>query len=173
MKIHIAVLLGMALSGTTLADELTIEMHEVDAEGVKGSIGTITVVDTGYGAYFTPDLTGLRPGLHGFHVHENPSCEPAEKDGEPVAALGAGGHFDPLGSGKHEGPYGAGHLGDLPPLTVDAFTNATQPVMAPRVSTANLKGRALVVHEHGDNYSDDPKPLGGGGARVACGVVGD
>lgn len=29
-----------------------------------------------------------------------------------------------------------------------------------------------MVHEGGDNYSDDPKPLGGGGARVACGVVG-
>lgn len=171
MKIQLMILLGVALSGTALADELTVEMNEVDAGGVKDSIGTITVTDTAYGALFTPDLKGLRPGLHGFHIHENPSCEPAEKDGEPVAALSAGGHFDPLGSGKHEGPYGAGHLGDLPPLTVDAFTKATHPVLAPRVNTANLRGRALIVHEHGDNYSDDPEPLGGGGARVACGVV--
>ncbi len=45
--------------------------------------------------------------------------------------------------------------------------------MAPRVNTSNLKGRALIIHEHGDNYSDDPAPLGGGGARFACGVVED
>lgn len=173
MKAHMIALLGLALSAAAVADELTIEMHEVDSEGVKDSIGTITVTDTSYGALFTPDLTGLRPGLHGFHIHENPSCEPAEKDGEPVAALSAGGHFDPFDSGKHEGPYGAGHLGDLPPLTADAFTKATHPVMAPRVNTSNLTGRALIIHEHGDNYSDDPAPLGGGGARFACGVVGD
>lgn len=173
MKRYMVVFLGIVLSGAALADELTIEMHEVDAEGVKDSIGTVTVTDTAYGALFTPDLTGLRPGLHGFHVHENPSCEPAEKDGEPVAALAAGGHFDPFGSGKHEGPFGAGHLGDLPPLTADAFTKASHPVMAPRVNTANLKGRSLIVHSHGDNYSDEPEPLGGGRARVACGVVPD
>jgi superoxide dismutase, Cu-Zn family len=173
MKRYTALILGVVLSGAAGAAELTVEMHEVDTEGVKGSIGTITVRDTAYGAMFTPDLSGLRPGLHGFHVHENPSCEPAEKDGEPVAALAAGGHFDPLGSGKHEGPYAAGHLGDLPALTVDAFGKATHPVVAPRVNTANLKGRSLIVHSHGDNYSDEPEPLGGGRARVACGVIAD
>jgi Cu-Zn family superoxide dismutase len=28
-----------------------------------------------------------------------------------------------------------------------------------------------MVHVGGDNYSDKPKPLGGGGARFACGVI--
>ena len=27
-----------------------------------------------------------------------------------------------------------------------------------------------MIHSGGDNYSDEPK-LGGGGARVACGVI--
>ena len=27
------------------------------------------------------------------------------------------------------------------------------------------------VHAGGDNYSDQPAPLGGGGARIACGVI--
>lgn len=173
MKKYTAFMVGIMLSCAAGAAEQTIEINEVDADGIKGAIGTITVKDTAYGAMFTPDLSGLRPGLHGFHVHENPSCEPAEKDGETVAALSAGGHFDPLGSGKHRGPYGAGHLGDLPALTVDAFGKATHPVVAPRLNTTNLKGRSLIVHSHGDNYSDDPEPLGGGRARVGCGVVGD
>ena len=36
---------------------------------------------------------------------------------------------------------------------------------------ADLKGRALMVHAGGDNHADHPMPLGGGGARVACGVI--
>jgi hypothetical protein len=28
-----------------------------------------------------------------------------------------------------------------------------------------------MIHEGGDNYADAPKPLGGGGARIACGVI--
>lgn len=34
-----------------------------------------------------------------------------------------------------------------------------------------VKGHALMVHMGGDNHSDHPAPLGGGGARVACGVI--
>lgn len=173
MKMHVVFLLGIGLSAPASADELTIEMNKVATDGVKESIGTVTVTDTAYGARFAPDLNGLGPGLHGFHIHQNPSCEPADKDGETVAGLGAGGHFDPFDSGKHAGPYGAGHLGDLPPVYVDDAGRASHPVVAPRVNTANLKGRSLMIHAEGDNYSDDPKPLGGGGARVACGVMGD
>ena len=42
---------------------------------------------------------------------------------------------------------------------------------ANRLKVADVKGRALMIHAGGDNYSDQPKPLGGGGARVACGVI--
>ena len=35
----------------------------------------------------------------------------------------------------------------------------------------DVSGRALMIHEGGDNYADEPKPLGGGGARIACGVI--
>jgi Cu-Zn family superoxide dismutase len=28
-----------------------------------------------------------------------------------------------------------------------------------------------MIHVGGDNMSDQPKPLGGGGARYACGVI--
>jgi len=36
---------------------------------------------------------------------------------------------------------------------------------------ADLKGRALMIHTGGDNYADQPAPLGGGGVRWACGVI--
>lgn len=28
-----------------------------------------------------------------------------------------------------------------------------------------------MIHKGGDNYSDEPAALGGGGARFACGVI--
>jgi Cu-Zn family superoxide dismutase len=54
---------------------------------------------------------------------------------------------------------------------VAADGTATQPVLAPRLKLADVQGHALMVHAGGDNHSDHPAPLGGGGARVACGVI--
>jgi Cu-Zn family superoxide dismutase len=93
------------------------------------------------------------------------------KDDQMAAAITAGGHLDPAKTGKHEGPMGHGHSGDLPALNVGADGKATQPVTAPHLKVADLHGHALMIHAGADNYSDQPKPLGGGGARVACGVV--
>ncbi|WP_313680471.1 superoxide dismutase family protein, partial [Pantoea vagans] len=46
------------------------------------------------------------------------------------------------------------------------------PVLAPRLkSLKEIKGKALMVHAGGDNHADHPAPLGGGGARYACGVI--
>jgi Cu-Zn family superoxide dismutase len=36
---------------------------------------------------------------------------------------------------------------------------------------SGIRGKALMIHAGGDNYSDRPAPLGGGGARIACGVI--
>ena len=148
-----------------------IPMNLVDAQGNSKPVGVVTVSESPYGLVFTPALKGLPPGLHGFHVHENPSCAPKDKDGKPVAALAAGGHYDPQGSKRHDTPWGSGHLGDLPGLYVDAEGNAGDPVLAPRLKMADLKGRSLMVHAGGDNHADHPAPLGGGGMRIACGVT--
>ena len=63
-------------------------------------------------------------------------------------------------------------MGDLPLLVVNNEGNATTPVVAPRLKTIDeVKGKALMIHVGGDNMSDQPQPLGGGGARYACGVI--
>ena len=159
--------LGLGLVGCYETGELVLPADSVVvaiSETASGaSIGSIRIEQTSSGARFTPDLTGLTPGDHGFHVHVNPSCGMAGQD--------AGGHYDPQNTGRHEGPEGAGHLGDLPRLAVSASGAANIPVVAPRVSVLDLEGRSLMIHAGGDNYSDTPAPLGGGGARVACGVV--
>jgi len=159
------------LVGLAHAGDVSVAMSAIAADGSTRPIGTITLHDGPYGIVLTPDLNGLSPGLHGFHVHAGSDCGPAPKDGQMVAGLAAGGHFDPSNSGVHQGPYGAGHLGDLPALYVDASGRADHPVLAPRLKVGDIHGRALMIHAGGDNYSDQPQALGGGGARVACGVI--
>ncbi|WP_444678609.1 superoxide dismutase [Cu-Zn] SodC [Halomonas sp. E19] len=148
-----------------------VEMNWVSIDGIEESIGTITLEDTDHGLLLTPELREMPPGVYGFHVHENPSCEPGENEqGEMTAAGEAGGHYDPEEADSHQGPYGDGHLGDLPVLVVDEDGEANLPVLAPRLSLDDVQGRSLMIHQGGDTYSDEPE-LGGGGARMACGVI--
>lgn len=161
-----------AALGTAAAAEISVPMFLAEAQGAGRAIGQVVIAETPYGLVFVPQLTGLPPGLHGFHVHENPSCDAKDKDGTPVPALAAGGHYDPAGSKKHGQPWGDGHLGDLPALFVAASGEASNPVLAPRLkSLADVRGRSLMIHAGGDNHADHPVPLGGGGARQACGVI--
>jgi len=160
-----------SLAAFAASADMMVPMHVVNEKGIGASVGQVTLSESKYGLVFTPALNGLAPGLHGFHVHQNADCQPKEKDGKMVAALAAGGHYDPEKTDRHGTPWGDGHLGDLPPLFVDASGNATQPVLAPRLKMADMKGRSVMVHMGGDNHADHPAPLGGGGARMACGVV--
>jgi len=166
-----AAVLWSAAVAIAATAEVKVTMNVLGDSGIGASIGTVTISETPHGVVFTPALTGLAPGLHGFHVHEVASCNAAQKDGKMVAGLAAGGHYDPAGSRHHGLPWGVGHLGDLPALYVDEKGNANNAVLAPRLKLADVKGRSLMVHAGGDNHADHPAPLGGGGARVACGVI--
>lgn len=167
---YILLLAALCVTSTgVLAEALSVEMIDLNS---GSSAGTVTITESEYGTVFTPQLTGLTAGLHGFHVHTNPSCDSAEKNGKTIVGSAAGGHYDPADTGKHGMPWTAdNHLGDLPALYVDMDGNANQPVLAPRIALADLDGRALMVHAGGDNHSDHPAPLGGGGARMVCGVI--
>lgn len=163
LKTSIASLLLVSCTSTLAV--ITVPVYFTTPSGIGKSAGTVTISETKYGLLFTPNLQGLAPGLHGFHIHQNPSC--ADN------GMAAGGHFDPQNTGKHLGPYDDnGHLGDLPALYVNSQGEATLPVLAPRLkSLSEIENHALMVHEGGDNYSDVPDKLGGGGARMECGII--
>ncbi|MCV9877426.1 superoxide dismutase [Cu-Zn] SodC [Brenneria izbisi] len=173
MKLKAFILTGMFFSCSAFAASTTVTLNEALPTGEGNGVGEVTLTETPYGLLLTPNLTGLPPGIHGFHIHEKGSCEPAQQDGKAVPALAAGGHLDPDKSGKHLGPYdNSGHLGDLPGLVVQADGTSTYPVLAPRIkSLSEVKDHALMVHAGGDNYADSPEKLGGGGARMTCGVI--
>ena len=80
-------------------------------------VGTITASDTPYGLLLTPNLSKLTPdltsGVHGFHVHTNPSC--AKK------WYGSRTSSRSTKTEHHLGPYNdKGHLGDLPAIYINA-----------------------------------------------------
>ena len=50
---------------------LTVDIRATDS---GRSLGSVVVEDTDDGARFTPSLSGLTAGEHGFHVHVNPDC---------------------------------------------------------------------------------------------------
>ena len=152
--------------------KLQAPMTLVTAGGTGKMIGTVTITESPNGLVFTPNLTDLPAGPHGYHVHETGSCAANQKDGKKMAAGAAGGHYDPNGTKQHLGPTGNGHMGDLPPLVVGGDGRASVAVTAPRLTRlAEVKGKALMIHAGGDNYADKPQPLGGGGERIACGVI--
>ena len=156
-------------TGVAIAQQLTVDINRITDGGVGDKIGTIVVSEGKGGVSFKVSVTGLPKTERGFHVHEKGDCGPAMKDGKMTAGQAAGPHFDPEAKKSHKGPKGAGHKGDLP-LLKGTEKGISQTVTAPRLKLADVQGRALVIHEGGDNYSDNPEN-GGGKGRVAYGVI--
>ena len=120
-------------------------------------------------------LSGLDPGRHGIHVHENPSCGMGDADGDGQMEPGgaAGGHWDPLGTMDH-GAAGEDlddkHLGDLGNVTASADGTAQATfTVSPFPNDQDVAGHAVIVHAEADDRESDPG--GESGARVGCGVV--
>ena len=170
MKTRTIAVMAAAFPAVVMA-QYKAEMNMVDIRGVAAPVGTVTISESGKGVQLTPDLKGLPAGEHGFHVHEFANCGAKEKDGKMSAAEMAGGHWDPDKHGKHGKPGADGHKGDLPALKVSADGTAKQAVTAPNLKLSDFRNKSLMIHAGGDNYSDQPKPNGGGGERIACGVV--
>ena len=137
--------------------------------------GTVRFREAGDGLEVMVSLSGLAPGRHGIHIHQNPSCGMGDADGdgrmEPGGA--AGGHWDPLGTMDH----GAAtedlddkHLGDLGNVTAgaDGTAQATFTV-SPFPSDQDVAGHAVIVHAEADDRESDPG--GTSGTRVGCGVT--
>lgn len=156
----ILAILCLWISSTGHANQVSTNLHGTNH--AKENFGTVTFTDGPYGLVITPHLSQLPPGAHGFHLHEYSNC------GDH--GMAAGGHFDPEKTNQHQGPYKTGHLGDLPVLFVNSEGKANTPLLAPKLTTKQLKGLTVMLHHGGDNYTDTPK-LGGGGSRIACGVI--
>jgi superoxide dismutase, Cu-Zn family len=166
----------IALAGTVTITQAqspaTRAQAEIKGDGITGKIelverqqGTGVVVDINVSA------SGLKPGLHGVHLHAVGKCEP------DFAA--AGGHFDP-GPASNPDPDANHpfHMGDIPNLEVGQDGKGTLKAVTTRVTVSpgplsifDADGTAVIVHGNEDKgITGEPKSGVSGGPRIACGV---
>src|SRR4051794_31931545 len=184
MKQHATIiLLSVALAGATAAAQQgaaksasgagVVRAH-ADIKG-EGITGTADFVETQQGSGKIVNITltvdGLKPGMHGVHLHAVGKCTPD--------FTAAGGHFDPGPAGNMDPdanhPY---HMGDLPQLSATGGT-AVMRVATTRVTLSDgplslfdEDGSAIVIHGNPDQgITGAPKSGVSGGPRVACGVI--
>lgn len=161
LKYTLFLLLTFAFMPSLAAQSIKIDIYSTTD---NKKIGTIGFSDSKQGLKIKPNLSQLSPGQHGFHIHQQPDCG--------NQGMNAQGHLDPQNTQKHLGPYQKGHQGDLPILVVGQNGKAVRQSVAPNLSVEDLLGHSVMIHQGGDNYSDSPLPLGGGGKRIACGIIG-
>jgi Cu-Zn family superoxide dismutase len=128
--------------------------------------GTVTFEQVEKGVRIVAKLTGLKPGKHGFHIHEFGDI--SSDDGSS-----AGGHFNPTGM-SHSMPMSEKrHAGDMGNIEADSdgkvHLDYIDPVMKLN-GQYSIIGHAVIIHEKEDDFKT--QPTGNAGARVGYGVVG-
>jgi Cu-Zn family superoxide dismutase len=130
-------------------------------------------------------------GIHGFHVHANDNAangagciaDPAQPAN--TWFVSADGHYNPVAGATH-----GNHAGDMPPLFVGANGSASSSFVTDRFTTADVRGRAVILHAGNDNLGNVPvgpavtqytpnapdattltANTGNAGNRIACGVI--
>ena len=158
----------VASQASAAATSATAELKGADGK----TLGTATLTEAPHGALLRIEAKGLTPGWHGLHFHEKGDC------GAPDFKS-AGAHVHTTTAVVHGllNPDGNDN-GDLPNLFAAADGSATAELFSPLVSLNGAGGRpalldadgsSIVVHASPDDYKT--QPIGGAGARVACGVV--
>ena len=118
------------------------------------------------------EAQGLTPGWHGVHLHQVGDCSDS-------AFQSAGGHINHPAPAPHGllNPSGP-DAGDLPNIHADAQGRVAAEVFTARARIAQTgpgemlwddDGAAIVIHAQADDHAS--QPIGGSGARVACGVM--
>ena len=153
------------------------EIAPIIAEGkavIKGTAegspidGVVNLKQTAEGLIDEAEINNVpNPGKHGFHVHENGSCDEAGK--------AAGGHYNPdnvpHGDLAHQG-HTMAHAGDMGNIVVDDAGKATYSGFLPGVALIdgkyNVNGLAVILHEKEDDFG---QPTGNAGGRIGCGII--
>lgn len=164
--LSIAVLAAVTyLPAFAVEKSMTSEFH--DKTGAV--VGKLKVEQKGSGVVFNVELTGMKPGAHGIHIHSVGKCE-----GPDFKSSGT--HLSLQGQ-QHgmENPKGP-HLGDMPNIHVKHDGNGKLKFFSKLVtlhdgenSLRKSGGTSIIVHEKSDDQKTDPS--GNSGDRIACAVI--
>jgi len=148
------------------ADEGSSTAALIGSDGSE--IGSLTLKQGPHGLMLRVEVSpqGLSPGWHGLHLHQVGDCS------DPGSYTRSGGHV-----GKRAGGHGLMNpdgmeAGDLPNIWAAADGSAGYETVTNQTSLSALTegdGSALIIHAGPDDHQ--AQPIGGAGARVACGVI--
>ena len=162
--ILVSLTLLCTLTAFAHAQDVTKAVAKLEAKSGSQVTGTVTFTKTGDEVQVVADIQNLKPGKHGFHIHEKGDCSAPD-------ASSAGAHFNPTHQ-HHGGPITAEHhAGDLGNIEADASGKAHLDWKGKLKLTGedSIIGKSVVVHEKEDDLKTDPS--GNSGARIACGVI--
>ena len=165
-KIFFLALVGMSIVTTCAWAAEATAIIKATAEGSNVS-GVVLLAEKGEGLEITVNVGNVPPGKHGFHIHENGSCDDMGK--------AAGGHYNPdeaaHGLITKDGFTNA-HCGDFGNIEVGADGAGTTTLFVPGLTLTgekhNVLGKAVILHEKEDDFS---QPTGNAGGRIGCGII--
>lgn len=172
--VKIAIALGfslfVAITPAALADEISHSAEAVILGTTAESatvIGDVRFYETGEGLKIEAGVAGAPPGQHGFHIHENGSCE--------EGGTAAGGHFNP-DNVEHgllvQDGFDNAHAGDLGNIEItdsgEGMLEVTVPGLTLNDGKYAIADRAVIVHAQPDDFG---QPTGNAGGRIGCGII--
>jgi Cu-Zn family superoxide dismutase len=172
MKI-LALALAAATAGSAALAADAPQTIDVALKGNGGeAVGTVRITGAPKGVLLRVETKGLTPGWHAMHFHEKSDCSKSD-------FTSAGGHVHTQATLVHGllNPE-ANDSGDLPNIHVGADGVGVAEVFSPFVSLKgaaglpallDADGSAVVIHASPDDHMT--QPIGGAGARVACGAI--
>ncbi|XP_042393270.1 superoxide dismutase [Cu-Zn] 2-like isoform X2 [Zingiber officinale] len=134
----------------------------ITGDGVGGSLLFIQDAFTGY-THVRGRITGLTPGLHGFHIHSF---------GDTTNGCNSTGpHFNPLNKSHGAPSDWERHAGDLGNIVANQDGIAevyVKDLQIPLSGPNSVLGRAVVVHADPDDLGRDATILASSSALSAC-----
>lgn len=128
--------------------------------------GKVTFTAVGGGVHIVADMEGLKPGDHGFHIHEFGDCSSTN-------GSSAGDHYNPTNK-RHGCPNNPDHhVGDMGNITANEKGKAHYDQINKDIKLGgqtSIIGRSVVIHEGADDCTTQPS--GNSGAKIGCGVIG-
>ena len=156
-------LLMLAACATMNRPTATATLAPTTGQTAQGTVRFVQLADGS--VEVSVELTGVPPGVHGFHVHDKGDC------GDNGNA--AGGHFNPSATAHgapETDPHHAGYFGNV---TADAngvvSTRFTTRSVTVEAGPSSAVGHAVILHANPDDLTT--QPTGNAGGRIACGVV--
>jgi superoxide dismutase, Cu-Zn family len=163
--IALLIIIACKSGSETKANTLTITLEPKSGSAVSG---TATFSEKNGIVTFSTKIAGLKPGVHGIHIHEKADCSATD-------AASAGGHWNPTHVKHGKWSDAEHHKGDIGNFTADENGNGTISLKTDEWcigcgdTNKDILGKAIIVHANPDDFTT--QPTGNAGGRIACSAI--